>query len=74
MLNSYSYQEHSSSSHEEFLKKTIEIKNKNIDELLKELKETKDIYQEYKSSYLNEEKKMKSKIIELSTQISQQGA
>lgn len=39
---------------EDFLRRTIEVKNKNIDELLKELKETQELYQTYKSSYLAE--------------------
>lgn len=41
MLNSYPYHQYGevpTPTHEDFLKKTIEIKNKNIDELLQELK------------------------------------
>lgn len=47
---------------EDFLRRTIEVKNKNIDELLKELKETQELYQTYKTSYIAEEQKLKSKV------------
>jgi seryl-tRNA synthetase len=54
---------------EDYLRKTIEVKNRNIDELLRELKETQEVYQTYKNEYLSEEKKMKDKIAGLGAQV-----
>lgn len=39
-------------ANEDFLRRTIDVKNKNIDDLLKELKETQNLYQQYKLEYL----------------------
>ena len=52
-------------SQEEYYKKMAEIKDKNIQDLLNELKETKEIYQEYKNQYFAEEKRLKTKFAEI---------
>ncbi len=54
-----------SSTEELHLKKLMEIKDKNIEDLLNELRQTKEIYQQYKAQYLAEEKAIKAKCLEL---------
>jgi hypothetical protein len=52
----------------------VEIKDKNIEDLLRELKETKEIYQEYKLQYLNEEKRLKAKFTEIAAKFDAQSS
>ena len=57
---------------EDYLRRTIQVKDKNIDDLLKELKETQDLYQGYKTQYLAEQKQMKVKLSELTTYLARE--
>lgn len=59
---------------EEYFKRMVEIKDKNIEDLLKELRETKQIYSEYKNQYLNEEKRMKAKLADITLKLEAQVA
>ena len=61
-------------SQEEYYKKMAEIKDKNIQDLLNELKETKEIYQQYKSQYFADEKRLKTKFAEMSAKFEAQSA
>ncbi len=52
-------------SQEDYYKKMMEVKNGHIEKLLEQLRETKDLYQQYKQQYMNSENILKSKVSQL---------